>query len=110
MNIIRFIRNYILNWRRNRFEQQMKRLNPNQFRYKLWEHRTWGDNIEIRKVHEKYFSVVGWLQRLPKLGDELIYETPEGQIALGCFINVEYCGNPKDMFFADIVPLNITHI
>ncbi len=110
MNIIRVIQNYMLNWRRKRFEQQLKKLNPNQFRYKLWDHKTWGNNIIIREIHEKYFSVVGWLPRRPKHGDELIYDVERGKIALGCFINIEYQDNPKDMFFADVVPLKIIHI
>lgn len=92
---------------REKLINEFNRINPNPYLYKYWEHSTWGDNIEWRQTDEPFHKVVGWLSRLPKNGDKLLYQTENDDIAVGYFVNVEYCGNPKDMFFAEIIPVNI---
>ena len=93
---------------RKRLIKELKIRNPKPYTYKYWEHFSWGDRIEWRNTDEPFpLKVVGWLERLPRNGDELLYETEKGDIAVGYFVDVEYCGNPKDMFFAEIIPVDI---
>lgn len=84
----------------------MKRINPNPKTFRMWEHNSWGDKIAYRGVDRKknIIRIVGWLRNRPHNGDWLIYKLDEGYVK-GIFYNVEYQADPKDMFFADVKPI-----
>lgn len=73
---------------------------------------SWGDAIEWtdpsqfkKEITDKTrFSVHGWKQRIPKVGDELVGEFKKSTIWFR-FVGVKPCGNPPDMFFAEVVPV-----
>jgi len=70
----------------------------------------WGDRIQIdewpKKNNEGLASVIGWKNPKPKKGDKLRVPLESGKTMLCEFVDVRYCGNPADMFFADIKSLN----
>ncbi len=109
MGIKQTLKNWHKNWRKKRFRARMRRINPNPYVYRKWEHKRWGDSIEINKLYDNRssFRIVGWLKRLPKTGDKLLYNTESGRIASGYIVNVEYCRDPRDMFFADVIPFEM---
>lgn len=86
---------------------KMNRINPNPKEYKKWEHHRWGDSIEFGKIDKNTFSIRGWLQNKPRDGDKLIYQTENGEYAVGYIVDVKYCGDPRDMFFANVIPFGI---
>ena len=73
---------------------------------KQWEHRSWGNNIQIIDNGRVYGHIYG-----VKSGDILIYEIDEKHINLcgrckydvGCLVEVKRPGDPADMFFAKFV-------
>ena len=69
--------------------------------YKKDDHRGWGNSIQIRKWEQPHGRVVGWLRRKPKRGDILTVRGSSG-IMVCEFKKVGCCGDPPDMFFADI--------
>ena len=108
IDVLKMIRLYQA---RKRLIKELKKINPKPYTYKYWEHFSWGDSIQWRNSDDTLpLKVVGWHARRPKDGDKLLYQTENEEIAVGYFVNVKYCDNPKDMFFADVVPLKITHI
>lgn len=85
--------------------KEMERINPVPKEYRQWKHRCWGDKIDITRLNPNgTFRIVGWLPQRPKHGDKLIYDAKSGHKAVGYIVNVEYCRNPRDMFFADVIP------
>ncbi|WP_303029131.1 hypothetical protein [uncultured Duncaniella sp.] len=83
----------------------MKRINPRPKEYRKWEHFLWGDRIDFMRLNpDGSFRIVGWLARRPCGGDKLIYYVESGRKAVGYIVNVEYCRDPRDMFFADVIP------
>ncbi len=111
MGIINKFKNWRKEWRKKRFRTRMRRINPNPFVYKIWEHKRWGDSIQINKIYDNNaFRIVGWLKRLPKNGDKLLYETESGKILSGYIVNVDYCRDPGDMFFADVIPFEYVNL
>jgi len=68
---------------------------------KMWEHKSWGNNLQFCKWEHPTGSVVGWLCNKPEAGDELLARFERGVAALR-FVNVKPCGDPPDMFFADV--------
>ncbi len=105
MNIKEIIKNWRKSWRKKRFIATMEMINSNPYVYKMWEHKRWGDSIQINKIYDNgSFRIVGWLKRLPKTGDKLLYDTESGKILSGYIVNVDYCRDPGDMFFADVIP------
>lgn len=98
------IKELFLALKKKRLLNKMNRINPNPAEYKKWEHYTWGNSIEICRINKNTFSIRGWLQNKPENGDKLIYETESGKYAVGYIVDVEYCGDPRDMFFANVIP------
>lgn len=60
----------------------------------------WGDRIEWRDFEKG--GVTGWKQRIPEVGDWLLCEMKSGRTGLYRFAEVEPCGDPHDMFFAEM--------
>ena len=61
---------------------------------------TWG-----RKIHfldDDDTRIFGWRTPLPEVGDELRFMTVKRAIARFRITKMEPCGNPRDMFFADV--------
>lgn len=98
------IKELFLAFKKKRLLNKMNRINPNPTVYKKWEHHTWGNSIEIRQINKNTFSIRGWLHNKPRDGDRLIYETGNGKYAVGYIVNVKHCSDPRDMFFADVIP------
>lgn len=87
--------------------KKLQSSNPNPRIFKRWEHQSWGDKISIRKAYEDgSFAIRGWLYKRPKEGDLFVYETQDGKYAKGIIHNVEYCHDPRDLFFADVIPID----
>lgn len=97
------------NTKENKKSKVYKKLqsnNSNPRSFKLWEHDSWGDKISIRKIYDNgSFQIVGWLYDRPIQGDWLIYEVQSGKYAKGIIHNIKYCQDPRDMFFADVLPV-----
>ena len=93
----------------NKKAKIIKKLQSNNFNprtFKQWEHKDWGDKISIRKIYDNgSFQIVGWLFDRPIQGDWFMYETQSGKRAKGLIHNIEYCSDPRDMFFADVLPV-----
>ena len=68
--------------------------------YLEWNHNNWGDRLEGDWDGDKVrFS--GHLWRRPNKGDRVIFKMKSGKLGEVKITNVEYCQDPKDMFFAD---------
>lgn len=99
------IKELFLAFKKKRLYKKMNRINPNPTVYKKWEHRGWGDSINIDKINKNSsFRIHGWLPNIPRNGDKLIYKAQSGKYISGYIVNVECCGDPRDMFFADVIP------
>lgn len=69
----------------------------------------WGDAIEwtidsidrFKKGEGEVFKVAGWKQRKPRIGDKLVGEFENSVIEFE-FTKIKPCGNPADMFFAEV--------
>lgn len=99
----------IKEWRKARrkksLHKRMMSINPSPYEYRQWEHRGWSDSIQICSINTNgTFRIVGWLDRIPRNGDKLIYDVESGRRAVGYIVNVDYCADPRDMFFADVIP------
>ena len=87
--------------------EEAKAKNPNPRIYKVWEHNGWGDRISIRHVNKDgTFCIDGHLMTKPVKGDYIIYEVQSGKKAKGIVISTDYPGDPWDMFFATVMPLD----
>lgn len=72
---------------------------------KTWiysDHKSWGNNIGDWEGIVTKGRAYGHLTPLPKNGDKLQVDTKSGKKIIFYFTNVEPCGNPRDMFFADV--------
>lgn len=111
MGISKIIHKWYKHRRKKRFLARMERINPNPYVYKMWEHERWGNSIQVDKIYDNNtFRIVGWLERLPKAGDKLLYDTESGKVLCGYIVNVECCRDPRDMFFADVIPFEYVDI
>lgn len=67
----------------------------------------WGNKIEIMSFEPDNYRIVGWkpFEQRPKEGSVILVE---GQKSWMWFVitNIEWCGNPMDMFFADMEPIH----
>lgn len=74
----------------------------------MWDQRGgWGDAIQFFNEYEhgaETQSVVGWQSNKPRIGDYFRVPFGKGQ-AIFEFTSIRRCGDPPDMFFADIVLL-----
>lgn len=93
----------LFEYRKKRFYKKMCLINPNPRVYDMSKHKGWGNSICINRVDGSNFSIYGWLAVRPKKGDKLIYDVEGNKKAIGYIVNVEYCRDPPDMFFADVV-------
>lgn len=69
---------------------------------KVWvkeEHDVWGNRISFTDFDTRRVS--GHTTPLPNEGDELRCTMKSGKIFRFALVNVEYCNDPKDMWFAD---------
>lgn len=66
--------------------------------YRTWEHTTWGDSIQW--VGNNTFT--GWLYRIPQKGDTIVARGRNGELLYYRAYKVRRCGDPPDMFFADV--------
>lgn len=74
----------------------------------------WGDAIQWNSpeqfntskpyTSETKFSVVGWKQKITRVGETLVGEF-ERSFMLFKFVSVRECLNPSDMFFAEVSPI-----
>jgi hypothetical protein len=71
----------------------------------------WGNNIgwsqpeQFQKISDhKTFKVYGHCPRIPKVGQTLLGEFVNSWIKFE-FVEVRPCGNPSDMFFAEVKPI-----
>ncbi len=105
MNISNKLKKLCNEYRKSKLHKKMKRINPRPKEYRKWEHFLWGDRIDFMRLNpDGSFRIVGWLARRPCGGDKLIYYVESGRKAVGYIVNVEYCRDPRDMFFADVIP------
>jgi hypothetical protein len=69
----------------------------------------WGNDIVVdqwpKKDNSELASVYGWLNPKPQEGDKLHVPMKSGKTLLCEFVKVRPCGDPADMFFADVKPL-----
>lgn len=99
------IKIFVASIKKKLFYWRMCRINSTPYVYDIKKHKLWGDNIIINKINANHsFEITGWLKRLPKEGDKLLYYTKSGKKVIGYITNIELCINPKDMFFAHVVP------
>lgn len=106
MKIFEKIKEWWTDRKYTKYIKSIQATNKDPKTYKKWEHTGWGDAINITKVNEDgTFRIVGWLWHKPKNGDYLIYKVSSGKKAKGLICEVEYCGDPHDMFFAKVIPL-----
>lgn len=61
--------------------------------------RTWGD--DFMWVHE-WTRLGGWKTPLPNKGDRIEIPMTSGKTGLYKIKKIDYCGDPPDMFFADV--------
>lgn len=81
--------------------------NKNPRVYKVWEHNGWGDRISVRKVNnDGTFRIDGHLMTKPMVGDIIVYDANGGK-AKGVVSDTEYPGDPLDMFFATVIPVEL---
>ena len=66
----------------------------------------WGDRITInewpKRDNENLASVYGHKNPIPRIGDTLRVPCKSGKVMLCKFVDVRPCGDPADMFFADV--------
>lgn len=65
----------------------------------------WGDNIQVFgdwPIDSELLKVVGWKNPMPKEKDILLIPMQSGQTLKCAFVKINYCGDPADMFFADV--------
>jgi hypothetical protein len=73
---------------------------------KAWGHTGWGNSVRWSDYDE--LRVVGWLWRRPEVNDEIQFKMlnkERGEVVTRYIVtDVEYCNDPKDMFFATVKP------
>lgn len=76
------------------------RKNANTF--KMWEHRGWGNSIRWMNVEKGQISGHLSYPHEPYKGDILLAKMQSGKIGKFIFREIEWCGNPSDMFFSTV--------
>jgi hypothetical protein len=71
--------------------------------YEAERHSGWGDRLDWFDYDKRRIS--GHLQRKPVVGDEVLFRMSSGKTARYAVTSVEYCGDPRDMFFADVMDI-----
>ncbi len=66
----------------------------------IWEHFGWGNSMYFLDWQKR--KVSGHLYDSPSKGDILRAEMNSGKIAEFVFTEVEYCKDPRDMFFGTV--------
>lgn len=64
----------------------------------------WGDRISWWPENQ-LTHVSGHKTPKPQAGDVLICEMKSGKTGVWIFQNIDHCGDPPDMFFADVNPI-----
>lgn len=67
---------------------------------KVWEHSGWGNSIRWFDWQKR--RLVGWLQQIPEVNDEIRTKMKSGSIARFKVVKVEPQQDPPDMFFATV--------
>jgi hypothetical protein len=63
----------------------------------------WGNAVNWHSPKDNPGTrVVGWQSRIPRIGDYLVSKMQDGEDGCYRFTKVEPCGDPADMFFADV--------
>lgn len=71
--------------------------------HNLWDNqRGWGHNIDFIDWDRRRLMGHHHDRRSFRIGDEVRAKMRSGKIARFSIKNVEYCNDPKDMFFADL--------
>jgi hypothetical protein len=73
--------------------------------YKMAEYRFWGHKIEWREPGK---TVVGWVDRRPRVGDEIHCPMNNGSLGRYRITSVDLVGDPPDMFFATVKFVGLT--
>lgn len=69
----------------------------------------WGDSVsffdksQFKEEYEGPYKVTGHKSRKPVVGD-ILKSDMVNSVMYFVFVSVEYCGNPADMFFGDVMP------
>lgn len=69
----------------------------------MWKHTGWGNSISFTDWEKR--RLVGHLPNRPKIGDEIRSKMESGEIGRFLVSEVEYCRDPKDMFFCTVKDL-----
>ncbi|KKM73988.1 hypothetical protein LCGC14_1404960 [marine sediment metagenome] len=70
--------------------------------YRMENHTGWGNSIGWSKYPTR---IDGHLARKPKDGDYVTCAMESGRVGVFQVTSVEHCGDPADMFFADVKPI-----
>lgn len=65
---------------------------------------TWGHNISLMTKHDEkgsHWSIAGWAEQMHE-GDIVLLKGPSGGKSPYRVAKLRWCGNPDDMFFADL--------
>lgn len=73
------------------------------FHYHMQDYQHWGNSI--RWTDWPKMKVHGHLSRLPEVGDTLSCDFKSGETHQFKFTSIEYCNDPRDMFFASVKPI-----
>ena len=74
------------------------------YTYYARDHTGWGDRIEVRRIVDvNQYDIVGWLWRLPNVGDRIVFDTNVPGATITTVVkSVKYMRDPPDMFFATV--------
>jgi hypothetical protein len=74
---------------------------------------SWGNTISwtipdqfLNPKERETFDCHGWQYRRPEIGDHLLAEFVKSWMTFE-FVEVEYCRDPTDMFFAKVRPIKM---
>ncbi len=70
--------------------------------YKVWEHKSWGNAIQLIGKDLEAPEIAGHLLRRPVEGDEIQFKMNSGKVARYSVKSAEHCEDPPDMFFAKL--------
>lgn len=69
----------------------------------VWGHSiTWSTAPGDRDLDVNHGRIVGWLSHKPRKGDVLAVAMASGKWGKWLIEKVDHCGDPHDMFFADV--------
>lgn len=92
--------NKIRNWIQRKKDQKMLEAFTALDRPRYWIGGYWGDKIQWSGEFQK--RVVGWKCSRPSEGDWFLVGRSASIVSVFQFSKVVYCGDPSDMFFADV--------